>query len=189
MIYGHFVCVWDQFSWYESQCENRYVSSHAKEVQYQEQLAHCRSMTVDYIKCIMNIKYATSNGRVLLDRLGLNQVYWLKKTSPDPGSAIWCASRVGLGIFHFLWSIVFEIIIAVDWIWDAGDQKKKLWGQKALSNAAAFYSSNPQLWGPSGKKTLKKTVQFPRLLSWTPICDWKRHLAQHKKRGGNIPCS
>ena len=43
---------------------------------------------------------AICKGRVLPDGLGLNQclIDW-KTPSPDPGSAIRCASRVGLGIF------------------------------------------------------------------------------------------
>jgi len=43
---------------------------------------------------------AICKGRVLPDGLGLNQCFidW-KTPSPDPGSAIRCASRVGLGIF------------------------------------------------------------------------------------------
>ena len=43
---------------------------------------------------------AICKGRVLPDGLGLNQCFIDWKTPyPDPGSAIRCASRVGLGIF------------------------------------------------------------------------------------------
>ena len=52
---------------------------------------------------ICKMQYAICKGRVLPDGLGLNQclIDW-KTPSPDPGSAIRCASRVGLGIFYFL---------------------------------------------------------------------------------------
>jgi hypothetical protein len=49
------------------------------------------------------MQYAICRGSVLLDGLGLNQYLLIgKKPSPNPGSAIRCASRVGLGIFYFL---------------------------------------------------------------------------------------
>jgi len=83
------------------------------------------------ISWICKMQKAICKGRVLPDGLGLNQCffYW-KNPSPDPGSAIWCASRVGLGIFSFLWTRV--IVAMVDSFWDAGGQELKLWEQALL---------------------------------------------------------
>ena len=51
---------------------------------------------------ICNMKYAMCKGRVLPGGLGLNQCLLIETLSPDPGLAIWCASRVQVwGFFSF----------------------------------------------------------------------------------------
>jgi hypothetical protein len=70
------------------------ISQITKEVRYQElQACHC-STTVGCVRYIMNTKYAICKGKILLDRLVWINVYWLETPSPNPGSAVQCASTI-----------------------------------------------------------------------------------------------
>jgi hypothetical protein len=93
---------------------------------------------------------AICKGRVLPDGLGLNQCFIDWKTPyPDPGSAIRCASRVGLGIFYFLWTIV--VVATVDLIWDVGGSKRNCEGKQCCC-CPQFPRPSPGGGGPPPTK-------------------------------------
>ena len=74
--------------------------------------------------------------------------------------------------------------MAVDLIWDAVGQKRKLWEQTMLLAVPAL---SPQFRKHSGEKTpMEKTVTFLRMPSQTPTL-YPYLEAQHQKRGGSIP--
>ena len=110
-------------------------------------------------------------------------VYWLETLSPNPGSTIQCASRVGLGSFYILWTRVAKTILAaVDSIWDAGGQEKKLREQTMLLLWPALSHSCESLLGR--KSPLKKAVMFLRMPSQAPIHTRKGAFGRTKKKGG-----
>jgi hypothetical protein len=74
-----------------------------KEVWYQELQARHRLTTVGCVKYIMNTKYAICKGRVLLDRLGLNQCVLIG--NPLPRSQIGCPMCFQGGFGDFLLSM------------------------------------------------------------------------------------
>jgi hypothetical protein len=76
--------------------------------------------------------------------------------------------------------------MAIDLIWDAVGQKRKLWEQTMLLAVPAL---SPQFRKHSGEKTpLEKAVTFLRMPSQTPIIPGKGHSAQHEEKGGgSIP--
>ena len=73
------------------------ISQTTKEVWYQELQAHCHSTTVDCVKYIINMKYATCSMQreATAGWAGLESMFidW-KTPSPDPGLAIQCASAI-----------------------------------------------------------------------------------------------
>ncbi len=112
-------------------------------------------------------------------------IYWLETLSPDSGSAVWCAFRVGLGIFYFLQTrVVKTILAAADLIWDVGGQKMKFWGQTMLLLSPALSQSFEGLLGtkPPWKGAVKFSECLLELLSLPEKDIWP-----NTKKGGGKP--
>ncbi len=97
-----------------------------------------------------------------------------------------CQLTFGMFTFYFLWTWVIETIVAaVDLIWDAGGQKKKLWEQAMLLLSPAL---SLQFRRSSGEKTPLWRIRRIRMPSQTPIHTRKGAFGptQKIKKGGEV---